>query len=80
MATDAPNDAPLIGINEVARYTSRSPAAIRQTMVRARAGEQDELGSALLELKVSIGKRRIMFNKKGLLEWLQTKAQQAVGA
>lgn len=68
----SPADAPLINIAEVARYVGRSPAAVRQTMVRAHHGDPDTLGRALLDIKVNIG-RRVMFRKPDLLEWLKAR-------
>jgi len=68
----SPADAPLITVDEVARYVGRSPAAVRQTMKRAKSGITDPLGAALLEIKVRIGRRRVMFRKPDLLEWLRT--------
>ncbi len=70
----SPLDAPLITVNEVARYVGRSPEAVRQTMKRAKKGQDDYLGRALLEIQVHIGPRRIMFRKPDLLEWLKVQS------
>lgn len=68
----APPDAPLINVAEVARYLGRTPAAVRQTMVRAQSAQDDKVGRMLLDIKVNIG-RRVMFRKPDLLEWLKTR-------